>query len=192
MRLELDEARRLTGPNLLWDHPGAILDVLIEGIDKNKVVSAWQDWMATLLTQFGWQQQTTYRLHSEGANLAISAPMDALYCACDLAELAWHCCVAELKSETTPNWQQRLNELHDELREELNPTLISLMDEASKHGVSCIPDDDDVSLGMGKSSQTWPARELPELKDIEWQINQRAIGVAHRYSRGVCCGCYLD
>ncbi|MFT6776264.1 MAG: cyanophycin synthetase [Paraglaciecola sp.] len=172
MRLELDEARRLTGPNLLWDHPGAILDVLIEGIDKNKVVSAWQDWMATLLTQFGWQQQTTYRLHSEGANLAISASMDALYCACDLAELAWHCCVAELKSETIPNWQQRLNELHDELREELNPTLISLMDEASKHGVSCIPDDDDVSLGMGKSSQTWPARELPELKDIEWQKYQ--------------------
>jgi cyanophycin synthetase len=172
MLLELDEARRLTGPNLLWDHPGAILDVFIEDIDKNKVVNVWQKWITTLLTQFGWQQQTTYRLHSEGANLALSAPMDALYCACDLAELAWHCCVAELKSETLPDWQQRLNELHGELAEELNPALISLLNEAHKHGVSCITDDDDVNLGMGASSDTWPARELPELKDIEWHKYQ--------------------
>jgi hypothetical protein len=78
MRLELDEARRLTGLNLLWDHPGAILDVFIEGIDKHKVVNVWQKWVETLLTEFGWQQQTTYRLHSEGANLALSASMDAL------------------------------------------------------------------------------------------------------------------
>jgi cyanophycin synthetase len=172
MRLELDEARRLTGPNLLWDHPGAILDVFIDDIDKNEVVNVWQKWIATLLTDFGWQQQTTYRLHSEGANLALSAPMDALYCACDLAELAWDCCVAELKGEPLPNWQQRLTELHDELAEELNPTLIALLNEAHKHGVSCITDDDDVNLGMGASSHTWPARELPELKDIEWHKYQ--------------------
>jgi cyanophycin synthetase len=169
MRLELEEARRLTGPNLMWDHPGAILDVVIEGIDKQKVVDVWQKWVETLLTEFGWQQQTTYRLHSEGANLALSAPMDALYCACDIAELAWYCGVAELKNETEPYWQQRLSELHVELAEELNPALIAFMQAAHKHGVSCITDDDDVSLGMGKSSHTWPVRELPELKEIQWQ-----------------------
>ena len=168
MRLELDEARRLTGPNLLWDHPGAILDVFIQGIDKNKVVTVWQKWIATLLTEFGWQQQTTYRLHSEGANLALNAPVDALYCACDLAELAWGCCVAELSSDTIPNWQLRLTELQAELAEELNPTLITFIDEAHKHGVSCIIDDDDVSLGMGKSSHTWPARTLPDLNSVDW------------------------
>ncbi len=172
MRLELDEARRLTGPNLLWDHPGGILDVFIEGIDKNKVVNEWQRWVETLQTQFGWQQQTTFRLHSEGANLALSAPMDALYCACDLAELAWHCCVAELKGIAVPNWQQRLNELHEELAEELNPGLISIIEAAQKYGVSCINDDDEVSLGMGKSSQTWPIADLPVLKDIQWHTYQ--------------------
>jgi cyanophycin synthetase len=165
MRLELDEARRLTGPNLLWDHPGGILDVFIEGIDKNKVVNEWQRWVATLQIQFGWQQQTTFRLHSEGANLALSAPMDALYFACDLAELAWHCCVV-------PNWQLRLNELHEELAEELNPALIAIIEAAQKHGVSCITDDDDVSLGMGKSSQTWPVALLPALQDIQWHTYQ--------------------
>lgn len=172
MRLELDEARRLTGPNLLWDHCGGVLDVFIEGIDKNEVVNEWQKWVATLQTQFGWQQQTTFRLHSEGANLALSAPMDALYCACDLAELAWHCCVAQLKGEVVPDWQLRLNELRQELAEELNPALISIMEAAQKHGVSCITDDDDVSLGMGKSSQTWPVSALPALQDIQWHTYQ--------------------
>ena len=99
MRLELDDARRLTGPNLLWDQPGAILDVFIDDIDKNTVVDVWHKWLAKLLAEFGWQQQTTYRLHSEGANLAISAPIDALYCACDLAELAWHCAVKRLHTQ---------------------------------------------------------------------------------------------
>ncbi|WP_339723353.1 Mur ligase family protein [uncultured Paraglaciecola sp.] len=172
MRLELDEARRLTGPNLLWDHPGAIVDVFIAGIDKQKVVNLWQHWVAKLLEEFGWQSDTTYRLHNEGANLALCAPMDALYCACDLAELAWHCAVAELRGEAIPDWQQRLNELHLELAEERNPALISFMDAAQKHGVSCIVDDDEVSLGMGKSSQTWPSRALPELATIQWQQYQ--------------------
>jgi hypothetical protein len=80
--------------------------------------------------------------------------------------------VAELKNDITPNWQQRLNELQDELAEELNPALITLMQEAHKHGVSCIADDDEVSLGMGKSSQTWPVRALPDLKSIAWQQYQ--------------------
>ena len=169
MQLELDEARRLTGPNLLWDLPGAILDVLIADIDKTTVVKSWQSWMATILTDFGWQQHTTYRLHSEGANLALSAPMDALYCACELAELAWHCCEAELKSQTLPNWQQKLLELQQELKQERNPALLAMMQRAAQQGVSCISDDDDVSLGMGNSSQTWPARELPDLNSIDWQ-----------------------
>ena len=29
-------------------------------------------------------------------------------------------------------------------------------------------DDDDVSLGMGTGSQTWPARDLPDPSDIDW------------------------
>lgn len=168
MRLELDDARRLTGPNLLWDKPGAILDVFIADIDKSQVVNSWQQWVEKLLAEFGWQQKTTYRLHSEGANLAISAPMDGLYCACDLAELAWHCCVAELTSQVLPDWKQRLAELKVELAEEQNPAMITLLEAAQSHHVSCIVDDDEVSLGMGKSAQTWPSRELPSLSKIDW------------------------
>lgn len=172
MQLELDEVRRLTGPNLLWDKPGAIVDVLVSGIDTTKAVKAWQVWMDKIQAEFGWQEQHTFRLHAEGASMAYSAPMDALYTACELAELAWHCAAAELSGQALPDWPARLNELKSELAEEVNPQLIALMAEAKKHNVTCISDDDDVSLGMGRTVDVWPARELPDIEEIEWQKYQ--------------------
>ncbi len=169
MQLELDEVRRLTGPNLLWDKPGAIVDVLVCGIEPAKVAETWQEWMKTILTDFGWQEQYTYRLHDEGASMALSAPMDALYTACELAELAWHCAAARLSGENPPDWNLRLAELKQELAEEQNSALISLMNEAEKRGVTCISDDDDVSLGMGRTVDIWPARQLPTTDQVDWQ-----------------------
>lgn len=169
IKLELDEVRRLTGPNLLWDKPGAIIDVFFEGIEPSSVVSQWQHWIEKLLTEFGWQQTHTFRLYRGGASFALSAPMDSLYTACDIAELAWDCSAAELENTTIPDWRSRLSAMKDELSEERNPTLLTIMQEASKHGVTCMSDDDEVSLGMGSSVDVWPARALPNIRDINWQ-----------------------
>ena len=69
--LELDEVRRLTGPNLLWDKPGAIVDVLLTDADKPEVLAHWNKWIERLLTAFGWQAQShTYQL--EGATACTS------------------------------------------------------------------------------------------------------------------------
>ncbi|GAA0855052.1 Mur ligase family protein [Aliiglaciecola litoralis] len=168
MRLELDEVRRLTGPNLLWDEPGAILDVFISGTDKLAVIQTWQQWMDKLLLAFGWQQTHTYRLYSGGASMALSAPMDALYVACDLAELAWDCCVAEFDQQPLPDWRNRLDELRIELNDELNPRLITLLGLAKQKGVSAISDDDEFSLGMGASAEIWPIRALPDPQQLDW------------------------
>ncbi|TRY33378.1 Mur ligase family protein [Aliiglaciecola sp. M165] len=168
MRLELDEVRRLTGPNLLWDEPGAILDVFIDEADTVEVVKTWQKWMDKLLSEFGWQESHTYRLYTGGASMALSAPMDALYTACDLAELAWDCTVSELTSSAQIDWQSRLKDLTAALREEQNATLLSLLSEAKTHGVSAISDDDEFSLGMGPSVEVWPVDKLPDPHDIKW------------------------
>jgi len=168
MQLELDEVRRLTGPNLLWDKPGAIVDVFISGTDKLSVVRCWQQWMVTILDEFAWQEESTFRLHDEGANMAISAPLDALYTACELAELAWGCCVAEMLKEALPEWKSRIAELSLELADEVNPALMSLISQAEQNQVTCLSDDDDVSLGMGNSAKVWPVSELPEISDIQW------------------------
>ncbi len=169
MQIELDEVRRLTGPNLLWDKPGAIVDVLIDSEDPQVVVLSWQKWIAVLLEKFGWaEEKHTHRLYEGGASFAISAPIDALYTACELAELAWHCCAAELNNTEIPDVPKRINELQVELAEEINPRLLNLIDEAQKHQVSCLTDDDEVSLGMGKSVDVWPANKPPSSDDIIW------------------------
>ena len=170
MNLQLDESRRLTGPNLLWDKPGAIVDVFIGGIDGKTVAECWQRWVSQLFPHFGWQQQqSTYRLYEEGANLAISAPMDALYTACEIAELAWHCCAAELGRTELPDWQARVSELKSELQAEVNPALLALAASAENNNVACLIDDDDLSLGMGETVEIWPVSALPKLENIDWQ-----------------------
>ncbi|NND82436.1 MAG: Mur ligase [Gammaproteobacteria bacterium] len=168
MKLELDEARRLTGPNLLWDKPGAVVDVLLDEVAPQAVADAWRRWSVQLLEAFGWQAESTARLYPGGANLAIAAPMDALYTACEVAELIWQCAVAELQQVAVPDWQSRLNELHSELQEELNPRLMALISAATEHGVTCLVDDDELSLGMGASVDIWPVGELPAVSDVDW------------------------
>ena len=173
MQIELDEVRRLTGPNLLWNKPGAIVDVFIDSDDAQVVVLSWQKWISVLLEKFGWaEEKHTYRLYEGGASFAISAPIDALYTACELAEFAWHCCAAELNNTEIPDVPKRINELQVELAEEVNPLLLNLIDEAQKHQVSCLTDDDEVSLGMGKSVDVWPANKPPSRDDIIWSQYQ--------------------
>lgn len=169
MKLELDEARRLTGPNLLWKHAGAIVDVNIDGVDKKIVAECWQKWVAECLQEFAWSdEKITYRLHEQGANLAISAPVDALYTACELAELAWVCCVSELNNQVIPAWKARLDELRSDLADEVNPELLALIAEAKRHKVSCLIDDDDLSLGMGCHAKVWPVNDLPPIDTLDW------------------------
>ncbi len=173
INLQLDEVRRLTGPNLLWDKPGAIVDVLIDGIDNNQVLTSLQLWSNRLLQDFGWTgESSTYRTHALGINFAISASMDQLYSACDLLELAWDCCAAELLQTPLPDWQGCLVELKAAAEEEQDPQLLALIDTAQAHQVCCLVDDDELSLGMGMSAQVWPMDALPEVTQLDWSQYQ--------------------
>lgn len=179
MKLRLDEVRRLTGPNLLWHHSGAIVDVFVDAGDAQVVAECWQNWVHKLMAEFGWgDEHSTYRLHAEGANLAISAPLDALYVACDLAELAWDCCAAELQLQPCPDWQPKLAALRSELAAEQNPALLSIVAAAQKHQVTVLSDDDELSLGMGATSQLWAMNRLPESSQLQWS-DYRDIPVAY-------------
>ena len=85
----LDDSRRLTGGNLYWDRPSAILDVSIEG-DPTPIVAAWEASVVDWLAQVGYpDERTTYRIFDGGASLLISAPIDVLYSMCELNEVAW-------------------------------------------------------------------------------------------------------
>mgnify|MGYP001826845789 FL=1 len=49
MRIQLLDNRRLTGPNLFWDKPGAVLDVAVEGVQPQQLISAWREEALSLI-----------------------------------------------------------------------------------------------------------------------------------------------
>src|SRR3546814_60121 len=51
---------------------------------------------------------------------------------------------------------------------EANPALLALQAAAAEHGLPCLPDDDEVSIGAGTGGQAWPADALPDPATIDW------------------------
>jgi UDP-N-acetylmuramyl tripeptide synthase len=168
MKLELSDSRRLTGANLYWDHPSAIIDVAIEG-PREQVIEAWVKSARELLDGVGYsEQETCFRTFDGGASLLISAPIDVLYSMCELNEVAWagalHACgqgEAPDPVEVIP----RLTRLFDEER---NPPLLTLQATAHEKGAPFLWDDDEVSVGYGASAIIWPPEALPSPEEIDW------------------------
>jgi len=89
MKMKLEDSRRLTGANLFWDLPVAIIDVAIEG-PPEPVIRAWESAAMKWLDAVGYpDEKTCYRVFDGGASLLISAPIDVLYSMCELNEVAW-------------------------------------------------------------------------------------------------------
>lgn len=190
MQLTLDDSRRLTGKNLLWNKPGAIIDAYIEGVDKLELVHVWQAYVSQLLGRVGWQeQQTCYRIFNNGVNLALSAPLDGLYAAVSLNDIAWR--MVELhydlpispfdEDSTLSNGEfdldLKVEELQHEINTESNPELLALILASDQKNAPYLVDDDAFSLGFGASTQIWPIKQLPNPADIQWQHYQRVPSV---------------
>ncbi len=164
----ITDSRRLTGPNIFWDKAGAILDVEIDDINKDKIVSLWIKHCRSLLGFIGWDAEyITTRQYKGGVSLVISAPIDCLYAATEVTETAWDMTVCELTS-TAFDLERAIYILEGIMQEELNPALIDLQEAAVERQVKFLFDDDLISLGYGKTCQVYPVNELPKVQDIDW------------------------
>ena len=168
-KLEITDSRRLTGPNLFWNKAGAILDVAIDDFDRDKLIILWKKQCRALLDALNWQkEQITHRVYEGGVSLVISAPIDCLYAATEITEAAWAMTIAEINNEAI-DLQVILTSLNKEITEEQNPDLIALQQAVAEHKVKFLSDDDDVSLGYGKTAKLYPVSDLPSPDDINWQ-----------------------
>ena len=52
--MDVLDSRRLTGPGLLLDCPGAVLDVRLGGQDPDRAIAAWKSAARRLLREVGW------------------------------------------------------------------------------------------------------------------------------------------
>jgi UDP-N-acetylmuramyl tripeptide synthase len=163
------DARRLTGPSLLFDGHGSILDVACSGDEAERLPPVWRKYVERMLAELGWNDAgfATARL-AGGVSLAFTAPIDALYAASAINEWAWSVCDHEFNGADAPDFASALTGIRDAIAEEANPALVELEAQAAARGVTRLWDDDEVSLGLGRYSETWPVRELPDPHSLDW------------------------
>lgn len=167
--LRLDDCRRLTGPGLLWDRAGAVVDVLFTGFAPAQVTELWHLTARRVLDAIGWTgEQTTARVFDGGATLAISGPEDRLFTAAFAAETIWHFCAAHLLDQTPGDFATMTADLRALASREADPALIALIRRAGQLGLDVILDDEVLTLGHGAGGQSWPLTALPHPDDIAW------------------------
>lgn len=167
--IDVEPARRLTGPGLVWDRPGAVLDLFFQDRDPDRVTALWDREARRMLDAVGWQaEQQTSRRFAGGVNLAISAPMDQLHSAVLVIRAIWHFCAAGLSDTAPMAFEWVVKELRHAMAAEANPALTALFDAAAAHDVDILSDDDAVSIGHGTGSRTWAVDQLPAPDAVPW------------------------
>lgn len=168
-QLILEDSRRITGPGMIWDKRGALVDILIHGFDKDGVVAVWQSQIARILEALDWQDSVTnYRLFEDGVTLLISAPIDLLYSAVFVIETSWHLTAHKLLELEPRDFSAMIADLKEVIELEANPDLIALQKAADQNAIDILSDDDFVSLGHGGGSQVWGVNSLPKPDEVQW------------------------
>ena len=163
------DARRLTGPSLLFDEPAAILDIECARDETDAIEALWRGRVSEMCAALAWPKPTFARVDLEnGMSLAFLAKIDALYAASEINEWAWAVMDAEFNGADTPDFEATKTALEASAAEERNDRLLELEKASLDKGVTFLWDDDDVSLGLGRTADTWPARELPDPGAVEW------------------------
>jgi UDP-N-acetylmuramyl tripeptide synthase len=163
--LVLDGCRRLLGPNLYSDLPGAVGDGLAPGADPAQMLALWQDAAKDLLAALGWHSETVTRPFAGGGSLFFAAPVDQLMTAAYVIEAAWYFTACRLLGLDAWPKAQMLGELLRIAEMEANPALVRLVDAARSRGVDRLLDDDAITLGHGTGARTWQTGALPEAPD---------------------------
>lgn len=107
-------------------------------------------------------------MFSGGASLLISAPIDALYSMCELNEVAWAGTLHALSSGPAPDPAEEIPRLTRLFDEERNPRLLALQTAAEERGLPFLWDDDEVSVGHGRSALHWRPDQLPLPEEVDW------------------------
>ncbi|HSM34807.1 MAG TPA: Mur ligase family protein [Longimicrobiales bacterium] len=167
--VSLLDSRRLTGPNLVSPGPAAVLDVACPAATTERLAAAWSTRVQDLVDALGRRApRFNVRAWPGGVSLAFSAPIDALYASTELSEWALQAALADLAGESAEGRTEALEAARAALAEEANPALLALESAARERAVAFLWDDDEVSVGMGRGSLTWPTDAIPPPGEVDW------------------------
>lgn len=174
-----DDSRRLTGCNLFFDGPGAVLDAGLVARAAG-VVDAWRAGVTRARNALDWPTEAiASRPHAHGVSLALAAPLDQLFTATEVNEWALRSALHECAVDAGPPpcapgdpaaWDaaDALATLATMSRAEHEPALRAFAAAAAQHDLNMLIDDDVVSLGSGRGGRSWPRATLPEVAAINW------------------------
>ena len=169
-QLIMDDCRRLTGPSLVWENTGAILDVLISNKDMDVVLDCWHRQLNELLKKIDWQQHAfTHRRFENGFNFLIAAPLDQLYSATLVLEAAWYFTSCEMLDIEAGQPQAVVDAIQESIDSEANAELLALKQAAEENNVDFLFDEDEVSVGHGEGSVCWPDEQISAASQVDWQ-----------------------
>lgn len=173
------DARRLTGPNVLWNGCGAVVDIACTADEADSLVPFCEQQIVAMLDAVGWGTESVRHIRlAGGVSIAFSAPIDALYAASAIGEFAWAACDAHFNGADAVDFGAISAEIRAAIAEEVNPALLQLEQAALAHNVSFLWDDDEVSVGLGTGSEVWPFRELPGPGQLDWsQFHDIPVGI---------------
>jgi len=166
--MEFLDARRLTGPSLIFDGPGSILDVSCSEEEADRLIPVWQANIERMLFELDWDKpEIAARKLLGGVSMAFSAPIDALYAASAVNEWAWAASAHQLGADIElADFTQAVEDIRAAITDEANPKLMQLICDAARRGKTLLWDDDEVSVGLGSGAKTWPIREIPD--ELDW------------------------
>jgi UDP-N-acetylmuramyl tripeptide synthase len=192
--LPFEDSRRLTGANLFFGHPGAVLETVGLVVD-DELLAGWRARVERARVHLGWSSALAVaaRRHAAGASLALAAPADQLFTATEINE--WALC-ATVRQQDATRWsglesalvvdaleqasdpKQVIPPVLDEAAalerferlaaSERRPDVLALVAAADAHDLPHVVDDHDLTLGAGAGSRTWPIDALPSTADIPW------------------------
>jgi cyanophycin synthetase len=167
--LKLLDSRRVTGPGLLLDGPGAVMDVALDQPTRDRAIEAWRDAATRMLSAVGLGDAPLRTRHFEGgASLGFATPPDILYTATDLNEWAWAAAESVVAGGAPPPLEPEATRLRAALAAERNPALVAMREAARSRGLNFLAGEEAASVGSGTGVWVWPELGIPEPSQVPW------------------------
>ncbi len=169
--MRLEDARRLTGRNLLGPGPLVVAELALEPPERvDDVVAAWRTQLARMRGALGLSPDVTPVLRA-GRTWVVAgfgAPIDELMAGAEATEWAAWSATEVLAGRPPLPLEPKRAEIAAILERDRDPRLLALQAEATRRGLAFLWDDEEVSVGHGCRSMTWGLRALPEVADVPW------------------------
>jgi UDP-N-acetylmuramyl tripeptide synthase len=168
-----DDSRRLTGPNRYFAEPAVTLTPLGKAAADPAAHEAWAARIRSLAAALAWPDpQPVIERRTSGTTLIFRAPREALLTATELSEWAWERVAADAGESGFDRAHDFGNDaasiLAARARAERHEALGRLRAAANAHRVPLFEDDEEISLGAGSGSRTWPRSAPPDVDAVPW------------------------